>query len=131
MLSDQTFLIGIEDGIRLQARASKSPIYFYYFTFKGSQSYSDHLSRTHNNYGRAYCEAFKHFKLMHRVSDTQIFSIYYYLKLGVCHTDDFNLVLENPDIDPTKTTREQAMSNLLMDMWKSVATSGFVDSSNM
>ncbi|OXU29807.1 hypothetical protein TSAR_014120 [Trichomalopsis sarcophagae] len=95
MLTDQRYFIGFEDGIRLQAKASKSPVYLYYYSFRGSQSYSDSLSRTHNNY-------------------------------GVCHTDDMNLVVENPDIDPTKTQAEWEMSNFLMDIWVSVAYTGFV-----
>ncbi|XP_001602765.2 venom carboxylesterase-6 [Nasonia vitripennis] len=93
MLTDQRYFIGFEDGIRLQAKASKSPVYLYYYAFRGSQSYSDSLSRTHNNY-------------------------------GVCHTDDMNLVVENPDIDPTKTQAEWEMSNFLMDIWVSVAYTG-------
>ncbi|KAJ8673055.1 hypothetical protein QAD02_004316 [Eretmocerus hayati] len=93
MLTDQRYLIGFETGIRLQAAATKSPVYMYYYSFRGSQSYSDHLSRTHNNY-------------------------------GVCHTDDMNLVVENPDIVPTATKPEWEMSNFLMDMWVSVAYHG-------
>lgn len=37
-----------------------------------------------------------------------------------------NLVVQNPDIDPTKTKDEWEMSNFLMDMWVSVANNGFV-----
>lgn len=54
MLTDQRYFIGFEDGIRLQAKASKNPVYLYYYSFRGSQSYSDSLSRTHNNYGIDY-----------------------------------------------------------------------------
>lgn len=52
MLTDQRYFIAFENGIRLQAKASKSPVYLYYYSFRGSQSFSDSLSRTHNNYGR-------------------------------------------------------------------------------
>ncbi|KAJ8673056.1 hypothetical protein QAD02_004317 [Eretmocerus hayati] len=93
LLTDQRYFIGFENGIRLQAAASSSPVYMYYYSYRGSQSYSDHLSRSTKNY-------------------------------GTCHTDDMNLVVENPDIDPTKTEEERTMSNFLMDMWTSVAYYG-------
>lgn len=50
--------------------------------------------------------------------------LYFILTAGVCHTDDMNLVVENPDMDPTKTKQEWDMSNFLMDMWVSVAYNG-------
>lgn len=53
MLSDKHYFIGIEQGIRLQAKATKSPVYFYYYSFHGSQSRSEGLSHTQNNYGIA------------------------------------------------------------------------------
>ncbi|XP_014215342.1 venom carboxylesterase-6-like [Copidosoma floridanum] len=93
MLSDQQFLVGIEAGVRLQAQASRSPVYLYEYAFRGSQSYSDHLSRTTNDY-------------------------------GVCHADDMNLIVENPNVDPTKTKAEWKMSNFLMDLVEYVAYHG-------
>lgn len=51
MVTDQNYFIGIENGVRLQAKASQSPVYLYYYAYRGSKSYSDHLTGTHNNYG--------------------------------------------------------------------------------
>ncbi|XP_014221049.1 venom carboxylesterase-6 [Trichogramma pretiosum] len=100
LLTDQRYLIGFEAGIRLQARATRSPVYMYYYSFRASQSYSDHLSRTRNDY-------------------------------GVCHTDDMNLVVENPDIDPAADANDFRMSNFLMDMWESVAVNKGVPKINV
>ncbi|XP_031779585.1 venom carboxylesterase-6-like [Nasonia vitripennis] len=53
MLSDKHHFTGIEQGVRLQAMVTKSPVYFYYYSFHGSQSRSEDLNHTKNNYGDA------------------------------------------------------------------------------
>ena len=52
LLTDVHYFLGIEKGVRLHASAVQSPVYFYYYSFKASQSYADVLSHTKNDYGK-------------------------------------------------------------------------------
>lgn len=39
-------VIHSEKSVRLQAKANRSPVYFYYYTYEASQSFSFHLSNS-------------------------------------------------------------------------------------
>jgi hypothetical protein len=51
MITDEHYFIHIDKGVRLQAAAMKSPVYFYLNFFRGSKSYSEVLSGTKTNFG--------------------------------------------------------------------------------
>jgi carboxylesterase type B len=38
MFSDRTFLVDAEISVRMQARASSSPVYYYYFSYPGDNN---------------------------------------------------------------------------------------------
>ncbi|XP_023316080.1 venom carboxylesterase-6-like [Trichogramma pretiosum] len=92
LLTDKHYLYDIERAARMHAEASESPVYLYYYSFQSGQSRSRELSHSDKNY-------------------------------GVCHCDDVLLVTREPeiDIDAAKSKKALAMSNLLMDIWESVA----------
>ncbi|XP_014203332.1 venom carboxylesterase-6-like [Copidosoma floridanum] len=56
LLTDEQYSIGIEKSLRVQAEESTSPVYFYYYSYRGSSSRSEHLSHTKNNYGVCHCD---------------------------------------------------------------------------
>ncbi|CAB0033832.1 unnamed protein product [Trichogramma brassicae] len=93
LLTDKHYLYDIERAARMHAEASESPVYLYYYSFQSGQSRKI------------------------RSSD----GIFAYS--GVCHCDDMLLVTREPeiDIDAAKSKKALAMSNLLMDIWESVA----------
>ncbi|EFN66412.1 Esterase FE4 [Camponotus floridanus] len=51
MTSDRFFVVDSEKAARMQAKVNRNPVWYYYFAYRGKQSFSDFLSGTTNNYG--------------------------------------------------------------------------------
>ncbi|XP_012525770.2 venom carboxylesterase-6 [Monomorium pharaonis] len=56
MTSDRFFVVPGEKSARMQAKANQSPVWFYYFSYRGAHSLSDVLSSTTENYGVAHSD---------------------------------------------------------------------------
>lgn len=54
MISDRLFLSDMQTAVRLQAAATSSPVYYYYFSYRGAHSKSEVLTYTQDNYGNDY-----------------------------------------------------------------------------
>ncbi|KAK4880937.1 hypothetical protein RN001_004256 [Aquatica leii] len=54
MMSDRLFTSGIEYAARLHSAAIKSPVYYYYFKYRGVHSKSEARSKSAANYGVAH-----------------------------------------------------------------------------
>lgn len=50
-LGDRTFVIDAEKAARMQAKVNKSPVWFFYFSYRGAHSLSEVATRTNVNYG--------------------------------------------------------------------------------
>jgi carboxylesterase type B len=55
MVSDRIFKSDAGKSARMQAKVNKSPVYFYYFSYRGAHSISDAYSGTTKNFGSSYC----------------------------------------------------------------------------
>lgn len=51
IISDRLFLHEIEKAIKLQASAMSSPVYYYYFSYRGAHSKSELRTHTDENFG--------------------------------------------------------------------------------
>lgn len=51
MVSDRLFLFDMLTAVKLQAAATTSPVYYYYFSYRGAHSKSEVLARSQENYG--------------------------------------------------------------------------------
>ncbi|XP_014208345.1 venom carboxylesterase-6-like [Copidosoma floridanum] len=51
MVGDRLFVTDAEKAARLQAKANKSPVWFYYFSYRAADSLSDVLSGTKQDFG--------------------------------------------------------------------------------
>ncbi|KAF2896323.1 hypothetical protein ILUMI_09830, partial [Ignelater luminosus] len=56
LISDRLFMVDIERAARLHSAAIKSPVYYYYFTYRGAHSKSELRSRSNKNYGAAHAD---------------------------------------------------------------------------
>lgn len=54
ILSDRLFLEGIEEGVRLQAKAMSSPVYYYHFTYRGAHSLSEFRKSYKADFGASH-----------------------------------------------------------------------------
>lgn len=52
IISDRTFIVDIHKTAKLQASLMESPVYFYYFTYRGAHSKSEYRSGTDKNFGK-------------------------------------------------------------------------------
>lgn len=48
---DRIFVVDAEKAARAQARVSKNPVWFYYYSYRAVHSLSDMLSKKTENYG--------------------------------------------------------------------------------
>lgn len=51
MAGDDQIVTGAIRAAKLQAKVNKSPVYFYRYTYRAAQSFSDTLTRTTENLG--------------------------------------------------------------------------------
>lgn len=53
-LSDRLFIEGIEKAVRFHAKAINSPVYYYYFKYRGVHSLSELTAKSNENYGACH-----------------------------------------------------------------------------
>lgn len=51
MIGDRIFVADEVKAARMQAKANKSPVWFYYYSYRASDSLSDAMSGTKRNFG--------------------------------------------------------------------------------
>ncbi|XP_011494688.1 PREDICTED: venom carboxylesterase-6-like [Ceratosolen solmsi marchali] len=56
MVGDRLFVIDAEKAARMQAKVNKSPVWFYYFTYRSAESLSDLYSGTTQNFGVSHAD---------------------------------------------------------------------------
>ncbi|XP_058802832.1 carboxylic ester hydrolase-like [Phymastichus coffea] len=56
MKTHAAFHVILEKSARLQAKANKSPVYAYYYSYRGAQSETDYLSGTKFNFGVSHLD---------------------------------------------------------------------------
>ncbi|KAI5712948.1 hypothetical protein M8J75_012520 [Diaphorina citri] len=95
IFSDRMFIADAERASRLQSKVSKSPVYFYYFNFRGRYSLTDYYEKKPHNFGVSHND------------DTQYII-----------TTFRNSFLQNTTEDEQKT------SVLLTSLWASFAKTG-------
>ncbi|XP_031331977.1 venom carboxylesterase-6-like [Photinus pyralis] len=91
MVGDRHFVVSADKSARLQAKANKSPVYFYYFTYMGEKvvTYAALWSLSEKKY-------------------------------GVSHGDDMAFVLSIPSRQTSAmTTRDERMKDILLGLWRS------------
>lgn len=54
MASDRLFANDIQQAARLQSAAMNSPVYYYYFTYRGKHSFSTFLTKTNEYLGSSH-----------------------------------------------------------------------------
>lgn len=54
MVSDRLFITGIERAAKLHSISIQSPVYYYYFSYRGAHSKSELRSLTNNDYGASH-----------------------------------------------------------------------------
>ncbi|KAJ3644895.1 hypothetical protein Zmor_022595 [Zophobas morio] len=54
VVSDRIFVIGIQKTALLQASVTKSPVYSYYFTYRGAHSWSEYRGGTTEDFGASH-----------------------------------------------------------------------------
>lgn len=52
MVGDRIFVVDGVKAAKLTAKINKSPVWYYYFTYRGANSASDAMSRTTQNFGK-------------------------------------------------------------------------------
>jgi bile salt-stimulated lipase len=55
MVGDRLFVVDSEKVARMQAKANKSPVWYYYYSYRAAQSMSDVMSGTKENFGMSFC----------------------------------------------------------------------------
>ncbi|KAF2900142.1 hypothetical protein ILUMI_06060 [Ignelater luminosus] len=96
MMSDRLFVVDAEKAARLQAKANKSPVYYYYFSYLGEEIPTLAVYFTHSE-----------------------------KKHGVCHGDDMMYILSMPYGPLAKMSeRDEEMKSILLKMWGSFARKG-------
>lgn len=99
----------IEKAARLHNLAVKSPVYSYYFDYRGAHSMSELMSGSSDNIGKKKW-IFKVLELCYRF-------------VGVSHADDTSYVLKT-DIGTLSTPKDREMSNLFVDIVTSYMETG-------
>ncbi|KAF2886488.1 hypothetical protein ILUMI_19685, partial [Ignelater luminosus] len=96
MMSDRHFVVDTEKATRLQAKANKSPVYYYYFSYPGE-----------------------------KVSTFAVHFTFSEEKYGVCHGDDMMYILSMPQRPITRMTKnDEEMKNILLKIWSSFIRTG-------
>lgn len=54
MMSDRLFTYDMLTAVHLQAAATTSPVYYYYFSYRGAHSKSEVLAFNEENYGMIF-----------------------------------------------------------------------------
>lgn len=54
VMTDHNYRVYIEQAARLQAAASSSPVWVYFYSYRANNSYSDYLSRSKQDFGKFY-----------------------------------------------------------------------------
>lgn len=52
MVGDRLFVVDAEKAARMQAKSNKSPVWFYYYTYKATSSLSNTFTGTKENFGQ-------------------------------------------------------------------------------
>lgn len=52
MVSDRLFVSCAEEAAKIHAEMSTAPVYFYYFSYRGSQSLSTSFTHNNDNHGK-------------------------------------------------------------------------------
>ncbi|XP_058800335.1 venom carboxylesterase-6-like isoform X3 [Phymastichus coffea] len=56
MVGDRMFLVDAEKAARMQAKVNKSPVWFYYYSYRATTSLSDTFSGTKENFGVSHAD---------------------------------------------------------------------------
>ncbi|XP_015597352.1 venom carboxylesterase-6 [Cephus cinctus] len=56
MVGDRLFVVDAEKAARVQAKVNESPVWFYYFSYKGASSTSEFLSGTKEDFGVSHAD---------------------------------------------------------------------------
>ncbi|XP_023247822.1 venom carboxylesterase-6-like, partial [Copidosoma floridanum] len=56
MVGDRLFVVDAEKAARMQAKANKSPVWFYYYSYRAAQSLSNALSGTEQDLGVCHAD---------------------------------------------------------------------------
>lgn len=112
MVSDRLFTYDMVTAVRLQAAATTSPVYYYYFSYRGAHSKSEVLANSEENYG-----IYVYFL------QTNVYIMFIVSLLGTSHGDDTVYVLSSV-VDMLSTAEDRNMSTLLLDLWTSYADTG-------
>ncbi|XP_066589450.1 venom carboxylesterase-6-like [Prorops nasuta] len=56
LIGDRLFVYDSEKAARLQAKVNKSPVWYYYFSYRGASSLSDYMSGTNKNFGVCHAD---------------------------------------------------------------------------
>ncbi|KAK4881072.1 hypothetical protein RN001_004391 [Aquatica leii] len=56
MISDRLFLYDLNHAVKLHSAAIQSPVYHYYFTYRGAHSKSETLSKSMKNFGVSHAD---------------------------------------------------------------------------
>uniref|UniRef100_A0A1B6M112 Carboxylic ester hydrolase n=1 Tax=Graphocephala atropunctata TaxID=36148 RepID=A0A1B6M112_9HEMI len=94
MMSDRLFIVDIERGARLQAAATKSPVYFYEFTYRGKYSISNLFCSCRDNLGVSHAD-----------------DLLYLLKMGA-------------GLSPLETDEDKEMVDIMVNIWTSFIRTG-------
>lgn len=93
MIGDRLFVVDAEKAARMQAGVNKSPVYFYYYSYRGAFSTSEYLSHKVENVGVCHAD-----------------DVMYVLSPGA---DWYSRYLDNKN--------DEDMSEMLLDMWTNFA----------
>lgn len=52
MMGDRLFLVDSQSATKLHAQASMSPVYYYYYRYRGAHSMSENLAGSEENLGK-------------------------------------------------------------------------------
>ncbi|XP_025161106.1 venom carboxylesterase-6-like [Harpegnathos saltator] len=94
MAGDRFFVADSEKAARMQATINRSPVWYYYYSYRSVDSWANILA------GK-------------KIKD-----------YGVSHGDDVYLIVDTPWMDPTKKKEDSDMQRVLIDIWVSFATNG-------
>lgn len=92
MMSDRLFVVDAEKAARLQAKANKSPVHFYYYSY---------LAEDMPTLAQLWTLSPK--------------------KWGISHGDEVPFLLNPPGLELKMSKRDAKVQKVLMDIWLSMA----------
>lgn len=110
-MSDRLFVDDIEKAARLHNAAVKSPVFSYYFDYRGKHSQSE--VRTGSNVNIGLYNKHDHWQ---KIISCSIF-------LGVSHADDTAYVLYS-NMDTLSTDDDREMTKIMVDLFTSFMENG-------